>query len=126
MKLIYTTLLAIALLHLLGCSEQNTPDPVVNISLENKSPRALDWVRLEWEGPDVPGGVLSVGVSKTSVGVDWPNLESATITFVDEESRTRYTIAVTLAQVNQQVRKGECQHITFRILDYDKAEVTCK
>lgn len=99
---------------------------VVNVSLLNASTNALDWVQLKWQGPDVPGGILSPGISATALGVEWPNSPSAKLSFVDDKTRKRYNIAVPLTTANGQISAGGIQHVIFRILAYDKAVVVCE
>jgi len=109
-----------------GCDKAPPRNQVVNITLRNSSSNALDWVKLDWKGPYVPGGILSPGISKTAVSVEWPNLSSAKITFVDDTTRKLYSVEVSLSAVNQDVRSGPCRQVTIRILDYEKADAICE
>ncbi len=110
---------------ILGCQKTAPPSAAVDITLSNNSTNALDWVTLRWEGPNVPGGILSPGVTSTAVGVAWPNLPSAKLDFVDKESRKPYSIDLSLAEINKLVGSGKCHSILIRILSYDKAEAVC-
>lgn len=105
---------------------RNEQAPVVDISLKNNSSKDLDWVELEWSGPGVPGGVIGPGISKTSIGVEWPNLPSATVSFVDRKTRKPYRIELSLTGSNAQIRQGKCRHVIIQILDYDRADVVCE
>jgi hypothetical protein len=100
--------------------------PVLNISLLNASTNALDWVELKWNGPDVPGGVLPPGIRKTTLSVEWIYVPSARVTFVDDKTRKRYNIDVSLKALNQLLEAGDYREITFRIQTYDKVDVTCE
>jgi hypothetical protein len=76
---------------------------------------------------------------KKSAGILIPNAESVTrevpwgkapdkamVTFLDDKTRKPYKIPVSLADVNAKVSSGECKRVTIRILDYEKADVSCK
>jgi len=107
--------------------QDNLPRPVtVNISLLNASSNPVDRVKLVWSGPDVPGGILSPGVSKTTVGAEWPNIANAKLTFVDDKTRKPYSFEVSFSAVNQQVLSGKCSDVTIRILDYENGDVVCE
>jgi hypothetical protein len=99
---------------------------IVDITLRNTSSNVLDWVKLDWIGPDVGGGILPQGIGKTAVSVEWPNVSGAKLTFVDDKTRKPYNLEVSFSSVNEQVRSGRCRHVTIRILDYDKADVVCE
>ncbi len=128
MRLTLTLLLLLAVVgcNMTGCQGVRPKISVVNISLKNSFTNDLDWVQLDWSGPHVPGGIIPPGVSKTAVGVSWPNLPSAKLTFVDDKTRQRYNIGVSFVVVNAQVRTGKCKNVTIRILSYDKADVICE
>lgn len=129
----------IAMMSLLGCDhdgQQTEPiqkagaqggtPAIVNVSLFNSSSNALDWVKLKWDGPDISGGIIPAGISKTDMSVKWPYVENATITFVDDKTRARFNIEVSLLEANQKIRLGGVREVTFRILAYDKATVLCE
>jgi hypothetical protein len=99
---------------------------IVDISLLNASSNALDWVELVWVGPRVPGGILLPGISATALEVEWPDLGSAKITFVDRDTRKPYAVEVSLKAINEQVRAGKCRDVTIRIKGYSEADVLCK
>jgi hypothetical protein len=98
----------------------------VDVSLVNNSTNALDWVKLNWQGPYVPGGILSPGTSSTAMAVEWPDLPSAKLTFIDKRTRAPYEIEISLRQITQDVRSGKGHRVVIRILSYDKAEVVCE
>ena len=99
----------------------------VKFTFTNASNHALDWVKLLGGQGEFRAGILSPGISSTEWDVDWSSAPSeAKLTFVDDKTRQRYTIPLSLTNVNQQVRSGKCREITIRILDYDKAEAVCK
>jgi hypothetical protein len=110
----------------IGCAKTQPKMTIVNITMSNNSSNALDWVKLDWAGPDVGGGIMSPGVWKTSVSVEWPAVSTAKITFVDDKTRKPYSLEVSFASINERVRTGRCHHVTIRILDYDKADVICE
>ncbi len=125
----------LATVALLGCDNTHSDtkgDPpqqdriTVNISLQNASTNDLDWVELKWSGPDVPGGILPPGISATAIGVEWPNVSNAQLTFIDKKLRTPYTIELSMTNANEQIRSESIKHVTFRILSYDKAVVVCE
>jgi len=66
----------------------------LNVSLRNDTTIPLDWVKLQWDGPFVPGGILSPGTEKTSVGVLAPKSDFATISFVEDSSRKPHKITL--------------------------------
>jgi hypothetical protein len=129
--------LALAVL-LVGCTKaKNEPakrdvplrkdQPVkVDISLRNDSAVALDWVTLDWTGPDVPGGILSPGIWKMTVGADWQPTTNAVLTFVDDATRKPYRINLTLAAVDEQIRAGRCRNVVISIMSFEKAEARCE
>ena len=120
---------------MLGCNESSQsgktghpskPRTILDISMRNASSKAIDWVKLEWEGPDVPGGIIPPSTSKTTLGVEWPSVRDAVIAFVDDQTRKRYHISVPLQAINQRIIAGSYRKVTFRILDYEKVEVVCE
>jgi len=113
------------LLFAANCTRSTRRAMTVNVSLQNASSNALDWVQFVWAGPPLSGGVMPPGVSKTAVGSEWPSVPSAKITFVDQKSRAPYSLDVDLSGVNKQVAYGKCGHVTVRILGYDKADAIC-
>ena len=113
------------LLGAIGCHpEKPKPKPiVVEASFKNSSSHALDWVTMEWAGPSFEVGVLPVGRSATYLDLDWPNVSTGKITFIDFKTRQPFNIALSLQSINEQIKSGGCRAITIRILDYDKAEI---
>jgi len=109
-----------------GCPEKQEKSMTVDITLRNCFSNALDWVELKWNGPYVPGGILSPGIESTTVGAEWTNISSAKLTFVDKTTRKPYSIDLSFPQINERVLSGKCHDIEIRILSYDKADVICK
>ncbi len=99
---------------------------MVTITLLNASTHALDQVHVKWEGPRLVGGILSPGIGSTAVDAPWFDADRAIITFVDDLTRKPYQIAVTFVELNKLALVGQCEYVTFRILDYDKAEVVAE
>jgi hypothetical protein len=114
------------LMAVVGCNKSQPKNRVVNITLQNASSNALDWVKIEWAGPKVPVGILPEGGIATSVSVEWPSVRGAKITFVDDKTRKPYSVVVSFSSANERVRSGQCHHVTIRILDYAKADVICE
>lgn len=106
-----------------GCNEVKSQKNIVNITLENVSTNALAWVKLNWEGPYVPGGILSPGISSTAISVNWPNLPDAKITFIDRITRKPYEIKVSFVSINERMKSGRYHDVKIQILDFDKANV---
>ena len=103
---------------------ESKPKPIsIEASFKNGSAHDLDWVRMKWAGPDFSAGILSIGVFATTLDLNWPNVPTGTLTFVDEKTRQRFDIALSFQSINEQIKSGGCRAITIRILDYDKAEV---
>ena len=121
----YALLVVLVLFCSFGCQSKN-PVRTVNITLRNDSTNDLDWVKLEWNGPGVPGGILSRGIGSTSVGVEWISVETAKLTFVDDKTREPYSIQVSLSEINKEVLSGKCNHVTIRILSYSNADAVCE
>jgi hypothetical protein len=110
----------------MGCRVFQSNEKTVNITLANASTNELVGVQIVWHGPYVPGGILSPGISKTTVSAKWPNLPNAKIDFIDRHTRKPYSIEVSFASVNDRILSGKCHQVTIRILDYDKADVNCE
>src|SRR6185312_8834309 len=82
-----------------GCEGIRPKKAIVDITLKNASTHDLAWVEIDWKGPLVPGGIMSPGVSKTAVSVEWPNLPGAKISFIDRQTRKPYSVEVSFASV---------------------------
>jgi hypothetical protein len=107
---------------LLGCGQG--PRPVfLDITFNNESPNLVDWARVAWEGPNVIGGQMPPGVSKTTEKVRWPDQTAAIIHFVDLEAKKRFAIEVSFAEIAEQVQARRCKEVIFVIEDYDRASV---
>jgi len=136
LKTMRIVLTAFAILALVGCDNTKHPNAkgdqpqehrtIVNISIHNASTNTLDWVELQWNGPAVPGGIIPPGASKTTLSTEWPSVPSAMITLVDNQTREPYKFEIPLSKANEQVNAGGIQHVTFRIMAYDKAVVVCE
>lgn len=95
----------------------------IETSIENASIHHLDWVRVEWNGPSFSAGILRVGTFSTDVHLKWPFVPKARLTFVDDKTRQRYNIDLSLKVINEEIQSGRSRAVTIRILDHDKAEV---
>lgn len=94
----------------------------IDISIRNASPHGLDWVGLEWDGPNVPGGILSPGISKTAVASTYPKATTATIDFVDRTTREKFLIDISLEEF-QKLDPNTVESLEFVITSYTTAEV---
>ena len=107
-----------------GCAGKNENKPIVNylsISISNDGKNDLDWVKLDWDGPYVPGGVLLKGISKTAVDVVLPEGDAARLSFVDDKSRKPYEIDFSLEPLKE--NPENIKEVVIRILDYDKVRL---
>ncbi len=103
---------------------QSTPKAIaIETSIENASIHDLDWVRVAWDGPSFSAGILRVGTFSTDVHLKWPFIPNARLTFVDDKTRERHSIDLSLKAMNEEIQAGRCRAVTIRILDHDKAEV---
>jgi len=118
--------LLLSLLLAAGCAAEHKHHVLVNVTLRNDSTNALSGVKLKWDGPYIPGGVLSPGVSKTAVSAEWPNISTGELTFIDPETEHPYAIQLSFPEVNEKVMSEKFSEVEFRILSYEKAEVTCR
>jgi len=124
MKSIVITVFVYALtMMMFGCQNQAANTKTVNVVISNSSTNDLNLVELNWQGPDIPAGVMPLGISKTSIGVEWPKLESAKLTFVNEKTREPYSIDLSFAEINKQIDSGSCRTVVIRIVSFQKAEV---
>ncbi len=89
-------MLAIGLL-CASCSGRSKAQASLNISLRNDTAVALDWVELVWDGPQVPGGILSPGISSTALDCPAPSSDTAKVKFVEKESRKPHSIELNVA-----------------------------
>ena len=116
----------VLILAMAGCQSKRSTAMSVNIALYNNSTNALDQVELSWEGPHVSAGILSPGISSVTLDVEWPNVASAKLNFIDAETHQPYSIELSLSEVKKQISLGKCGTVVVRISSYDKAEVVCK
>jgi hypothetical protein len=118
-------LLVLSSVIFLGCDRTPRP-PLVNISLRNDMFDTINGADVKWKGPSVHAGIMGPGTSKTTISVPWPlDQTTAIITFVHLETRERYFLEVSFADIAERVRAGQCDRIFFVILDYDRATVWC-
>jgi hypothetical protein len=108
-----------------SCINASSKNVTIEASLENSSAHDVDWVRMEWEGPQFSAGILRIGIFKTDVSLRWPFVQTGRLTFVDYTTRRRYNVDISFTAINEKVRSGDCRAITIRILDYDKVEIVC-
>jgi hypothetical protein len=109
----------------IGCDR--TPRPIyVNMTLQNDSPHLLNWTELVWNGPYLTGGMMGVGFGKTAIMAPWPSDTTATITFIDWQTKVEYAIDLSFPEIAEQVLSGKCKHVVFVIEDYDRASVRCR
>ena len=129
MRYLATLSLASFLIVLTGCSEgikrQTMKATTINVVVQNSSTNAC-WVKIDWEGPDVPVGILSVGMAATTVGYEWPYLPSAKIALVDDKTRQRYNTDVSFAAVNGKLKTGMFHQVTIRIMNYNEVSAACQ
>jgi len=122
-------LLCLGVVLIVGWSSCGAQKMNVKFTFTNASNHPLNWVTLEaGKGKgEMTAGILSPGISSTEWDVDWSKAPNeAKLTFIDDKTRQKYAIPLSLTNINAQVRSGQCRAITLRILDYDKAEVLCK
>src|SRR5258706_11445264 len=77
---------------LVSCGGRKTEPLHLNLSVRNNTKMALDRMKVEWDGPYIPGGIMPPGKSSTAVGVEIPKSDSATLSFVEEDSRKSHSI----------------------------------
>ena len=120
------SLVVILLMLVAGCVGNHLHTVTVNVTLRNSSTNDLNWVELKWNGPYVPGEVLSHGVYKMAVDAEWSNVSTGELTFIDRETEHPYSIKLSFPEVNAKVMSGKCTDVEIKILSYEKAEVSCK
>jgi hypothetical protein len=104
-------------------SREKSNQTIVDVSLKNVSTNALDWVKLKWPGSDIPGGILSPGISATTLSVKWPYSTNATITFVDDKTRERFNVSVSLVDINLLLHQGGVKKVIFAIQSYSNVNL---
>ena len=106
------------------CSSCGAPPKArtsLDISLRNDTGVALDWVKLAWDGPYVPGGILSPAVSKTAVGCPPPSSETAEVSFVEDQGRKPHSIKLNVAALKE-LPAGK-HGVVISITSLDRARV---
>ena len=106
-----------------GCDwSEMKPTPTFDITILNASDQDLDWVKLIWDGPHIPGGILIRGKSSTAVAAPAPKGNSATLEFVDEVTRERFTHTISLTEFHSK-NPESISRIIFRILSTESVEL---
>lgn len=99
----------------------------VDVVFKNTSQHNLNWVTLNAGTRELSVGVLGPTYDATLGNVPWEGIpDDGKMTFIDQDSRKHYSVAISLAAVNGQVKAGGCREVTLTILSYDKAEASCK
>jgi hypothetical protein len=93
----------------------------LNISLRNDTAVALDWVELAWDGPFVPGGILSPTVSSTAVDCPPPTSDTAEVNFVEGQGRKPHSIKLNVAALKG-LPAGK-HAVVFSIISLEQARV---
>jgi hypothetical protein len=97
----------------------------LNVTVANSSPFEY-WVNFDWQGPDIPVGILVPGKAATAIGIPWPNVPDAKLVLVEQKTNERHVVGLSLSNVNEQIDVGKCKHITIRILSDTNANITCE
>lgn len=108
-----------------GCSHLPPQRAFVTASVVNVSTAPLDWTKIvAGDRQLLSVGILIPNASSTYLDYVWWKMpESATITFVDDQTRQRYNVEISLREANARVEAGTCKRVTIRILSYERAEV---
>ena len=93
--------LVVALFLFVSCSGQKTEPLHLDISIRNDTQIALDWMKIEWDGPYIPGGILAPGVSTTAIGVELPKSDVATLSFVEDVGRQPHSIRLDVSHLKR-------------------------
>jgi hypothetical protein len=91
---------------LVSCSGSRHERLQLSISLRNDTAVSLDWLEIQWDGPDVPGGIMSPGNEKMADDVQPPKSDVATISFVEKASRKPHTIKLDVSRIKA-LRSGK-------------------
>jgi hypothetical protein len=106
-----------------GCQDRTANSKAVNITIENSSTNDLKFVELDWQGPSIPGGFIPAGASQTSIGMPWPKLDAAKLSFVDEKTQQSNSVALSFAEINNQIESGACRAVLIQISSFQKVDV---
>lgn len=94
----------------------------IDIAIHNNSSTDLDWVRIEWNGPYVPGGIVPKSITKTAVATYFPTDQKALLRFVDASTRDLFMIDIPLTEFHR-IDPLTIEILTFVITSYTTAEV---
>ena len=108
-----------------GCRDKENEGPIVSVSLKNTSSYELTRVKLEWDGPYVPGGIIGPGMEKTALGVRWPASPVARVRFFERRSGETHTIEVSFEDLSDAVEAGRCSRIVIEISALDSGAARC-
>lgn len=108
---------------LVGCENQAADTKTVNIAIQNDSTNDLDLIDLQWQGPNIPGGSIPPGASKTALGMPWPKVEVAKLSFTDEKTRQSNSVDLSFTDINKQIDSGICRTVIIRIVSFQKVAV---
>ena len=106
---------------LVSCSGGKHERLQLSISLRNDTVVSLDWMEIKWDGPDVPGGIMSPGNEKMADDVQPPKSDVATISFVEQTSRKPHTIKLDVSRIKA-LRSGE-HYVVLAVTSLDEAKV---
>jgi hypothetical protein len=122
-----TFLLGLLVVSLFGCSMDHEKVTAVTFDFANDSIHPLNWAKFVIGDRELSAGILGPGISKTTLDVPWSKMpDQAKVTFIDDKTRQSYAIIVSLVELNKRVQAGSCKTVTLRIVDYDKAEISCE
>jgi hypothetical protein len=93
----------------------------LSISLRNDTPVALDQMDIEWDGPDVPGGIMPPGNEKMAADVQPPSSKMATIRFVENESRKAHTVTVDVSRI--QALQSGTHYVVLAVTSLEEAKM---
>ncbi len=107
----------------IGClGDKEDSSPMIDITIRNSSSQDVDWVKLTWEGPHVPGGIIPAGKGSTTAGHVPPGTTTATIEFVDKDTREPFSHEISLAELHAK-QPNSVRQIIFRILSHQSVEL---
>lgn len=106
-----------------GCRDEAADSMMVNIAIQNSWTNQLNLVDLHWKGPFIPGGFIPPGASKKSLGVPWPKVEQAALSFTDDKTQQSNTVDLSFADINKQIETGYCKSVVIRIVSPQKVEI---
>jgi hypothetical protein len=106
---------------LVSCSGSRHERLQLSISLRNDTAVSLDWMEIQWDGPDVPGGIMSPGNEKMADDVQPPKSDVATISFVEKASRKPHTIKLDVSRIKA-LRSGK-HHVVLAVTSLNEAKL---